>query len=69
MATRTLDAKLQKLLGGWCVATLATEISDGSIHRTAVWYLGLGVPALRYSRRPDTESTSAHTSNRSLIEV
>jgi len=39
MATHTLDAKLQELLGGRYIATLATENADGSIHLTAVWYL------------------------------
>src|ERR1700690_3677381 len=39
MATQTLDAKLQELLRGRHIATLATENADGSIHLTAVWYL------------------------------
>ena len=39
MTTQTLDAKLQKLLGGRHIATLATENADGSMHLTAVWYL------------------------------
>ena len=36
MATQTLDAKLQELLRGRHIATLATENADGSIHLTAV---------------------------------
>ena len=39
MATQTLDAKLQELLRGRHIATLATENADGSMHLTAVWYL------------------------------
>ena len=39
MATETLDAKLQELLQGRHIATLATEDADGSMHLTAVWYL------------------------------
>jgi len=52
MATQTLDAKLQEMLRRRYVATPATENADGSIHLTAVWYLGLGVPAIRNSARP-----------------
>src|SRR5271155_4528958 len=39
MPTQTLDAKLQKLLRGRSVATLATENADGSMRLTAVRYL------------------------------
>jgi len=39
MPTETLDPKLQELLRGRYVATLATENQDGSIHLTAVWYI------------------------------
>lgn len=39
MPTSTLDAALEQLLQKRCIATLATENADGSIHLTAVWYL------------------------------
>ena len=66
MPTQTLVAKLQGLLRGRHIATLATENADGSIHLTAVWYLSLGVPALRNSARPALPNQPPHTL---LIEV
>lgn len=39
MPIQTLDAKVQELLRGRHIATLATENADGSMHLTAVWYL------------------------------
>jgi PPOX class probable F420-dependent enzyme len=39
MSMQTLEPKLQELLRGRYIATLATENADGSIQLTAVWYL------------------------------